>query len=97
MAKNPTNWSNNDVKAPQSWGDSGVKSTPSWSNNIAKAVTTFTNTPKNTDAWGINYGPNQNYFYDDVNMTYNSALWNYDSLINFNQANQKLQTRWGAN
>jgi hypothetical protein len=94
MARNPTNWSNNDVKPPASW--SGVaKGVANWANNITKVPAVFTQRTKSVDAWGVNYQRAQTYYYNDSNMIYNDPNVQYNYLLNSNQSNQKLITRWG--
>jgi hypothetical protein len=96
MPKNATNWVNNDVKAPQGWTPA-TKSQDQWANNDVKNLTAFSSPTKSTDAWNPNIPANQNYQYDNPDMTYDSVLWFYNSLVNNNTANQRLVTKWANN
>lgn len=93
MARNPTTWSNNDVKNPTSF--TGVaKSTTAYVNNITKHATAFIQSTKQNNSWGVIFGQ-QTYFYNDSNMVYNDPNAEYNYLLNNNQLNQELVTRWG--
>lgn len=93
MARNPTPWSNNDVKPPVSW-TGAAKSTTAYVNNITKHPTAFTPITKQNNSWGVTFG-RQTYFYNDSNMIYNDPNVEYNYLLNQNQLNQDLVTRWG--
>lgn len=94
MARNPTPWSNNDTKNPTSFTAS-TKVVSQWANNITKLPAVFVAAAKSIDSWGIHYQASQTYFYNDSNIPYNSSLIQYNYLLNNNQLNQELMTRWG--
>lgn len=87
------------------WADQSKQRT-AWASDT-KTPTAFTPvdtpnptryTPNDTPvpgAWGPNFQDEQTYFYDD-DMPYDSDFTRYDTLVNNNQDNQRLQTRWSA-
>lgn len=95
MAKNPSKWSNNDIKPATNWAPV-TKQKSVWANNVTKNPAKFTPVAKSTDVWGINYQPAQTYFYNDTNMTYNNPYVQFNHLLNQNQLNQRAMTRWAV-
>lgn len=95
MAKNPTPWSNNDVKPPANWTPA-TKQTATWSNNIAKSPAQFTPVAKNTTTWGLELNVSNPWLYDDPTQKYDDTpLRGYDYLIPVtNTINSKLPTGW---
>lgn len=89
----PTSWSDNTSSPPAAWSGSSKVPAP-WSEGITKHATVFTPVDKGTADWDINYSAPQTYFYNDTNMTYNDTNVNYNNLINNNQINQNLVSRW---
>jgi hypothetical protein len=96
MSKTPTNWSNNDVKVANSWA-TATKNADSWAPSGLKNTTQYTVSGKQKDAWGPTQHATQAYQYDSPDMTYDSNLWFYNSLVNNNTANQLFVTKWSAN
>lgn len=95
MARNPTNWSNNDVKPPASW--SGVaKSVSPWSNNITKRPAVFTPVAKQNSAWQSALNSSNPWLYDDATQKYDDTpLRGYDYLVpTTNTINNLKPTGW---
>lgn len=91
--RNKTVWSNNDVKNPTTFTVT-TKSTSPWANNDVKIPSAFVTLTKSLDSWGINFQTPQTYFYNDSNMIYNDPFVEYNYLLNSNQINQRLISRW---
>lgn len=89
----PTTWINNDVKSPAPW-TAPNKGQAAWANNDVKTPVQYATTGKQKNAWGVNYGPQQTYFYDDPTMTYDDSMHQYDYLVNPNTLNQRNRTVW---
>jgi hypothetical protein len=95
MARNPTTWSNNDVKLPGTW--SGVaKNTTAFTNNIVKATTLFTTINKENTAWNLTTSSLEPWLYDDATQKYDDTpVRGYDYLVPAtNTINDKLPTAW---
>jgi hypothetical protein len=97
MPRNPTNWSNNDVKLPAPWSGT-AKTTASWSNNITKVPAVFTPVIKNNTAWNLEGVVSAAWLYDDATQKYDDTpVRGYDYLTpSTNEINSKLPTAWAV-
>lgn len=94
MPKNPTPWSNNDIKPAAAWTPA-TKGTSVWANNITKKLTAFTSIVKNAVSWGNESVVQTPYLYDSATLAYDSATRSYDyTNPQSNQLNSKNPTRY---
>lgn len=71
-----------------------VKNVEQWVNNDVKHPSQFTTVTKQKDVWGVPEYTPQTYFYNDVDIPYNSNLFEYNFIVDNNTINQKLVTKW---
>lgn len=96
MAKNPTQWFNNDVKNPTQYTAVGKNAT-TWANNDVKPATLWANGDiKPPTGWQPTSNGVQTFYYDDSNITYDMTNINYDTLVTGNQLNELGLTHWSA-
>lgn len=95
MARNPTPWSNNDVKPPSGW-TGAAKSLTAFTNNITKRATAFTQSTKQNTSWGLEANVSAPWLYDDATQKYDDTpVRGYDYLVpTTNTINSKLPTAW---
>lgn len=93
MARNPTNWSNNNVKPPAGWSPT-AKNPAIFVNNITKMPTAFTPVGKENTDWGNQSTAAEPWPYDSPTMKYDDTpLRGYNYLVPVsNTINGKIPT-----
>jgi hypothetical protein len=92
--KQPTSWSNT-PKNTGAWTPQ-TKTATTWGARDTRTATVFTPASKNTTGWGPIHHTDQTYYYDDANIPYDSALFEYNYYVNNNTFNNLYQTPWSA-
>lgn len=95
MARNPTTWSDNDVKVPAGWTGT-TKNATAYTDNVTRNPTAYTTVDKENTDWGNGSPTAEPWLYDDPTQKYDDTpLRGYNYLIPSNNTlNSKVPTAY---